>query len=249
MVLYPTRHPGYRVVVLTAMICVAAQICRTSSGTTEQITPIYLAGVMTAFHLTFTAYLLFAEGFFPNNWRRVRDGVLAEPDTGGSDNSPSNFPFMKKLWWMLDIAHSTRMIGWVQEPQKCFPGRPPPSRKAFLRETFLKLIVNIVIIDLSTSVSARCPAFDSRFPHDSAYSLNTILAVLPFLHHAPYVLAFGVMTAAWLSAVHNIAALAFVGLGHSSPTLWPDMWGHWGDAYTIRKLWGYVLCGASSLLP
>ncbi|KAF9780787.1 membrane bound O-acyl transferase family-domain-containing protein [Thelephora terrestris] len=239
LILYPTRHHGHRIVAFAAMICVAAQIFLTPHGASpDQITSTYLVGVMTAFRLTFTTYLLFAEGFFPNHWRRVRDGVLAEPDAAGLDNTPSSFPRSKKLWWMLDIAHSTRMIGWVQEPRNCLPAHPPPSRREFLRETTLKFIVNFAIADLSGAVSARCPTFDSRFPHNSTYALKNALAAFPILHHAPYALAFGVMTGASLNAVHNIIALAFVGIGNSSPTLWPDMYGRWGDAYTVRKLWG-----------
>ena len=40
--------------------------------------------------------------------------------------------------------------------------------------------------------------------------------------------------------VHNVAALVCVGLGYSSPALWPDIWGRWRDGYTVRKLWGYM---------
>lgn len=236
---YPTRHHLYRVVLLAAMILVSVQIFSTPE-VTDSITATYLIGVTTAFSLVFTLYLLCAEGPFPDHWKRVRDGVFGEPGAGGLDNSPSKFTFTKKLWWMLDITHSARMIGWVQEPRNCLPPSPPPSRKTFLRETLLKLAVNYVLIDLSTSACARSPAFDSRLPKDSVPYFKTVLAAAPILHHAPYVLAFGVMTAACLSATHNVVALALVGFGHSSPTLWPDVWGSWGDAYTVRKLWGCV---------
>lgn len=239
VVFYPTRHNLYRVVVLAATIYLAAQIYLTPE-VTDPIIVTYLVGVTTALHLTSALYLLCTEGPFPDHWRRVRDGVLAEPGAGGLDKSPSNFPFKKKVWWMLDVAHSPRMIGWVQEPRDCLPPPPPPSRRTFLQETSLKFMVNVVTIDLSASAASRSPTFDSRPPHVSTHSLKSVLAAAPLLRHVPYVLAFGVMTAACLNAAHNVAALIFVGIGHSSPTLWPDVWGHWGDAYTVRKLWGYV---------
>ena len=240
VIFYPTRHRLYRAVVLAAMFYTAAQIYLTPEVTNPLLVT-YLVGASTMFYLIFTTHLLCSEGSFPDHWRRVRDRVLGESGAGGLGNSPSNFPLGKKLWWMLDVAHSPRMIGWLQEPQN-LPQHPPSSRKTFLRETFLKLIVNIVLIDLSISASSRGPAFNSYLPRDSIRGPGTVLAPVPILRHAPYVLAFGVMTAVCLSATHNIAALLYVGLGHC-PSLWPDIWGNWGDACTVRKLWGYVFSG------
>jgi hypothetical protein len=234
LVFYPTRHHAYRVIVFSAMIYIATQIYLTP----EVVHPImvtYLGGVMTTFHLTFTLYLLCAEGSFPDKFRRVRDGILAEPGA----NPPSNFTLTKKIGWMLDVAHSPRMVGWLQEPRN-LPPPPPPSRTTFLRETFLKLIVNVATVDLSASASSRSPAFDSQLPRDFTHPLKAVFVAAPLLRHAPYVLSFGILTAASLGAAHNACALIFVGLGHSSPTLWPDVWGDWRDAYTVRKLWGYV---------
>jgi len=138
---------------------------------------------------------------------------------------------------MLDISHSPRMIGWVQEPRDCLPPPPPPSRRMFLRNTFLKLIFNVILRDLLTLAFAQNPAFDSRV-HDPTDGPETYLAAVPLLRRVPHVLALGLWLANDFVVFHRIAALACVGLGRSSPTLWPNIWGRWGDAYTIRKLWG-----------
>ena len=151
---------------------------------------------------------------------------------------PSDFP-LTKLWWMVDIACSMRMIGWAQEPRNCMPPHPPPSRRTFLRKTFLKLIINIVISDLTSSVLALSPPFDHRV-HDPAGGPETYLAAIPPLDRVPYVLAWAIGMGTSISTTHNVGALVCVGLGHSSPTLWPDIWGNWADAYTVRKFWGYV---------
>ena len=238
IVLYPTRQHAYRVVILAAMVYVAAQIYRTPE-TTNPITVTYVVGCMTAYHFVFTAYLLFAEGSFPDHWRRVRDEAHAKADAGGSDTLPSNLPFTKKLWWMIDLANSVRMVGWVQEPRSCMPPHPPPSRRTFLWKTFLKLVVNAVVLDFTSSVYALNPAFDHRL-HDPTDGPETYLAAVPLLHRVPYVLSYGVSAGAAMCAVYNILAIACVGLGNSSPTLWPDLWGRWEDAYTVRRLWGYV---------
>jgi len=97
------------------------------------------------------------------------------------------------------------------------------------------------MFDIGRSVIALDPAFDSRL-HDPTDGPETYLAAVPLLRRVPYVLAQGLMMAGWISAPHSILSLVCVGLVLSSPTLWPDWWGSWGDAYTVRKLWGYVLC-------
>jgi hypothetical protein len=33
--------------------------------------------------------------------------------------------------------------------------------------------------------------------------------------------------------------MVFVATGLSTPDLWPYAFGKWGDAYTIRRFWGY----------
>lgn len=239
IVFYPTRQHAYRVVVLAAMVYVAARIYL-SPEVTDPVTVTYTVGGTVAFHFAFTAYILFAEGPFPDHWRRVRDEVHAKADGDGSDVLPSNFPFKKKLWWMIDIAYSVRMVGWVQEPRSYLPPHPPPSRLAFLRRTFFKLIINGLTVDFTSSIFALSPAFDNRL-HDPTDGPETYLAAVPLLRRVPYVLAQGLLVAAGMDAIHNTMALVCVGIGYSSPTLWPDFWGNWRDAYAVHRFWGYVL--------
>ena len=235
---YPTRHHAYRVAVLAAMVYTATQIYSTLE-VTDPPNLTYVVGCTLASRFTFAAYLLFAEGTFPNHWRRVRDEVHTKADADGLDRLPSNFPFTKKFWWMVDIASSPRMIGWVQQPRDCMPPHPPPSRLTFFRNTFLKLIANAIIFDFASSVLAQTPAFDHRL-HDPTDGPETYLAAVPLLRRVHYIPPFGIAAGAVLSITHDLLALVCVGLGQSSPTLWPDLWGRWGDAYTLRKLWGYV---------
>ena len=247
IIFYPTPQHAYRAAVLAAMVYTAGKIYSTPEFT-DPLTTTYVMGCTIAAQFTFTAYLLFSEGTFPNHWRRVRDEVDAKAESGGSDRLPSNFPFAKKLWWMIDLTHSVRMVGWVQEPKNCLPPHPSPSRRAFIRDTFLKLLTNIVIFDFASSVSALTPAFDHRL-HDPTDGPETYLAAIPLLYRVPYVLSHGVSAGTVLSGMHNVLALVCVGIFQSSPTLWPDLWGRWGDAFTVRKLWGYVCWWTSHSLP
>ncbi|KAF9777635.1 membrane bound O-acyl transferase family-domain-containing protein [Thelephora terrestris] len=236
LVFYPTRHRVYRLLILAAMIYLAAQIYLTPE-VTDPLSITYTVGGTIPLAFAYAAHVLYGQGPFPDHWRRVRDEVHAEADADRLDNLPSNFSFVKKLWWMLDLAYSIRMIGWVQEPRDSLPSRPPPSRQTFFWKTFLKLIVNLAIVDLTTIVFAQSPAFDSRV-HDPSDGPETYLAAVPLPHRAPYILALALMMACGFSAVHNLMALTCVGIGRSSPTLWPDIGGRWEDSYTLRKFWG-----------
>ena len=237
-VFYPTHQHAYRVVALAAMVYLATQIYPTPE-VTNPLRVTHAVGCAVGSHFIFAAYIFFTEGSFPDHWRRVRDEGHAKADAGGLDRLPSNFSLTKKLWWMADIAYGGRMIGWAQEPRNGIPPHPPPSRRAFLRKTLLKFIVNTIIADFARSVIALNPAFDYRL-HDPTDGPETYLAAVPFLRRVPYILSYGAEMGTSLSAMHNAIALACVGLSQSSPTLWPDIWGSWRDGYTLRKLWGYV---------
>ena len=236
IVFYPTRRHAYRVIVFVSMICVARPIYLTTE-VTDKTRAVFAVGCSITFYFMFMAYLLFSEGSFPDHWRRVRDEVHAKADTDGLENLPSNFPFTKKLWWMVDIAYSFRMIGWIQEPQGCMQPHPPPSRRTFLWTTSLKLIRNALLADFMVSALSWDPAFDSRV-HDPADGPETYLAAVPLLRRVPYTLTWCFSAGASISAIDNAMALVYVGLFGSSPTLWLDIWGRWRDAYTVRNLWG-----------
>ena len=236
--LYPTHHHAYRAVIIAAMVYVAVQIHSTPE-VTDPLMITTVVGCAVGAHFVFITYLFFAEGSFPDHWRRVRDEVHAKADAGGSDRLPSNFPLTKKLWWMLDLAYSPRMVGWVQEPRNGIPPHPPPSRRTFLWKSFLKLIKNVIISDFAQSVLALSPAFDNRV-HDPIDGPETYLAAVPLLRRVPYILSLTIGMGASTSAIQDAVALVCVGFCGSSPTLWPDAWGSWRDAYTLRRLWGYA---------
>ena len=78
-------------------------------------------------------------------------------------------------------------------------------------------------------VFASNPASDTRL-HDPTDGPETYLTAVPLLRRVPYVLEYALMQAAGMGAIHNVMALACVGLGRPSSTLWPDLWGRWEDA-------------------
>ena len=91
----------------------------------------YFVGFMIATHFGFMTYISFAEGSFPDHWRRVRDELHAKT---GSDNLSSDFLMMRKLHWIVDISWDTRMVGWVRKPRTSISrhAHPPSPRREFL---------------------------------------------------------------------------------------------------------------------
>lgn len=234
--LYPTRQSFYRVVVLAAMVSVATQVFLTLE-VTDPLGMGYGVGFQIALHFGLIAHLLCSEPSFPDHWRRVRDEVDAKAD--GSSNLPSNFSFAKKLWWMFDISHNVRMVGWVQEPRDCLPPPPPPSRRKFFRKAFLILIASAAVQDVLTLFISNNLAFDPRV-HKPTDGPETYLSAVPLLHRVPYALTIALLIAIPFNISHYIEAIVCVSLGFSSPSLWPGLWGRWGETYTLRKFWGYV---------
>ena len=166
-ILYPTRHHAYRVFLFAGY---------QKPGFAEPVRTPYSIGVSVALYLGSTVYLLWGEGSFPGHWRRVCDEAHVKRSPGGLDNLPSNFPFTKKFWWVLDLASSPRMVGWVREPRDHLPKHPPPSRRTFLWKTVLEFIVNSFLIpDLLSLVLGQTLVFDSRL-HDPTSGPETYLA-------------------------------------------------------------------------
>lgn len=48
-------------------------------------------------------------------------------------------------------------------------------------------------------------------------------------------------TYSFLRMTYITSSIAVVATSLGDPDDWPDMFGHWSDAYTIRRLWGYAL--------
>ena len=140
---------------------------------------------------------------------------------------------------MIELAYNFHMVSWVQEPRNHLPPPPPPSRLTFVRNAFLRLIANIIVLDLVTLLFAQNSAFDSRL-YDPTNGPETYLATLPLLHRVPYAVGGAIKFAAGSSALRDILASVTVVLGARSPTFWPNIRGSWRDAYTVCRLWGYV---------
>ena len=104
---------------------------------------------------------------------------------------------------------------------------------SFIRRRLRLLFWTIVLTDLTESfIYPYRHLYDIAFvaPGTTGYALRSWCT-----------LVWLVMTYAILKLYYVLGSLLAVALGISRPEVWPDTFGKWEDAYTLRRLWGYVL--------
>ena len=96
-------------------------------------------------------------------------------------------------------------------------------------------MVSFVLSDLGIRVLAQSQAFDSRVHDPSDCPETSDLIAVPFLRRTIHIWAHSNGISSGITILQNGFALVYVGLGGSSPTSLPEVWGRWGDAYTVRR--------------
>lgn len=109
------------------------------------------------------------------------------------------------------------------------PARPGPDRWVFIKRKLYQLARNLLLVDLMQTYQALDPFISS----ERAMSIWT----LPYYHRCLFSLLSGCLTFGTLCIQYNIVAIIVVALGLQEPRQWPDMFGDWREAYTIRKFW------------
>lgn len=149
----------------------------------------------------------------------------------------------KQLAWAFWMPYNYRRVRtpWKIRGLPSFDSRDPsyvPSRKSFLLLCAGKVVVCGMLIRLFT--------LDTGYP-----GLWDLLAILwdqrpdvplaqRVLVHVSFMIPFAVLIRAVIVGVFSFMALVCVGLGVSEPALWPPISGSLVDAWSIRRLWGYV---------
>ena len=149
----------------------------------------------------------------------------------------------KQLAWAFWMPYNYRRVRtpWQIRGLPSFDPRDPsyvPSQRSFLLRCAGKVVVCGMLIRLFT--------LDTEYP-----GLLDLLAILwgqrpdvslaqHMLVHVSFMIPFAVLIRAVIVGVFSFMALVCVGLGVSEPALWPPISGSLVDAWSIRRLWGYV---------
>ncbi|KAJ3830664.1 membrane bound O-acyl transferase family-domain-containing protein [Lentinula raphanica] len=161
--------------------------------------------------------------------------LFAEPLTEYRHREDKDDPRGRSLWrrtiWSWRIIHSPRGLGWNYEVSNIPPRPLPCSKWTFIRSRVLQIIRFFLLIDLAQSYIHTNTLFTNPPVNATITSQGWLLQMIS--------------GAAWMSAAYagmsmNYCTFAIigVGLGLSKPEDWPDTFGTWKHAYTVRNFWG-----------
>lgn len=116
------------------------------------------------------------------------------------------------------------------------PDRPIMKRGAFIISRVLRAVISFLIIDAAQSFIHTNPLFSG-----SAAELgNASITSQGLLYRCLNIIAWMSTPHAGVRMQYYLISAISVALGLSTPADWPDPFGKWSDAYTVRNLWGYV---------
>ncbi|PIL29222.1 hypothetical protein GSI_09271 [Ganoderma sinense ZZ0214-1] len=160
----------------------------------------------------------------PMKWRyhNVHDAAL-----------PETYPLWKRVYYAASLAWNPRLIGWNTQVANV----PPPMTKSkivFLQQGVVQLAKGALAVDLAKTFAKLYPFYALRgtpaFPTGlHGYVMDTLCVFARVLN------AYG-HTRLWHTALAMFCVAT--GLGNGDPEMWPDLFGRWSDAYTVRRFWG-----------
>ncbi|KAH9937777.1 membrane bound O-acyl transferase family-domain-containing protein [Epithele typhae] len=147
---------------------------------------------------------------------------LRTPEPALSERS-----FLARFWNALCLVRNNRLIGWNAQ----VPNVPPAttSKALFFRRRVLQLLSSAFLVDLTESFV---------YPYRHFYDDPPPPGLAGYVLRSGTTFVWLVMTYAILKMFYNIASILAVALYLSEPQDWPDTFGSWKDAYTLRRLWG-----------
>ncbi|CDO68589.1 hypothetical protein BN946_scf184996.g20 [Trametes cinnabarina] len=145
-------------------------------------------------------------------------------------------PLLTKIWYSLCIIHNTRLIGTNAQVANI----PPPfkgTRSQFLWRRLQQLLISLALLDMI-----------AYFIHSYQYFYKPGSAAPAHLYSGAlgYLIRTG-CSGIWLVRLYLLLKLSYTVMsmvavatrfGHGNPEDWPEYFGSWSEAYTVRRLWG-----------
>ena len=163
--------------------------------------------------------------------------LLTEPQrelryVGRKDLEVSKASFSSRFHWGVRLWASPRGVGFTHEPTAHLPSRPKKrTHRGFILSQFRSITVYLILFDLTGIMNRANPYWTKDAPVVSGNQRLWRLASFGY----PLIL-YSAMTIG-----HKIVSIISVLAGFSDPQDWPDFFGPLFGAYTVRRVWGYVL--------
>ncbi|KAF9226390.1 hypothetical protein BS17DRAFT_777171 [Gyrodon lividus] len=136
-------------------------------------------------------------------------------------------PFLQRFVWVVCMCHCPRGVGWSFKVNHV-PPASTRSRASFVTWWLLRAVVQYTIFEAALVYSRYNPPFTS----------SATIVAQPYVMRCISVIAFVARTYAGVNCLYFIAAAITVAAGLYEPRSWPDVFGRWRDAYTVRRFWG-----------
>ncbi|KAI6122675.1 hypothetical protein EDD16DRAFT_1570541 [Pisolithus croceorrhizus] len=137
-----------------------------------------------------------------------------------------------RFFWLLKMIYSPRGIGWSFKAENSVVPVDPRhrTRASFIASRLRWLLSHYLLFDAATLYMRCNPALLSGASVTSqGYIIQCLNVAAAFCH-----------SYAILTCIHCVLAVLAVSVNFDEPQAWPQPFGHWKNAYTIRKFWGKV---------
>ena len=114
---------------------------------------------------------------------------------------------------------------------KNLPEHSTNSKKEFVLSRLICAAKHYLWFDLAYFYVRHDPGFQSSAAFTSQMLARRVLGCAVYL---VFQYSMGVV-------VHSLIVALIVSCTSSEPSSWPNVFGKWEDAYTIRRFWGYVI--------
>jgi hypothetical protein len=141
----------------------------------------------------------------------------------------SSFGLWTRFRWAVWLLLCPRGVGWTHEPRLILPPHPNLTRMKFIQSRLISLIVVLIGSDIASIIVSNDPGFSKHAPPFNQQSL---------LWRVRATALFFFRLRSTVTLHYYVAALISVGTTLSEPSLWPDFFGRWSEAYTVRRFWG-----------
>ncbi|KAI0926545.1 hypothetical protein AcW1_002493 [Taiwanofungus camphoratus] len=154
------------------------------------------------------------------NFRHEQDAV-----------APASRPILRRVYSALCVLQNHRGVGWNYHVANV-PARPSETRWKFVRMRLLRVSRYVFLLDAAATYQRNNPLFSLR--GENALSVGA----QGYVWRCVNILARFSMPFGMMDMRYSLLSVVLVTLGLSEPKDWPDLYGSWADAYTVRRFWG-----------